>query len=204
MRISKLLATGAVVALLLGASPEAFATTIPNLVVNGTFEGPTDGAPQDWIEGGTTIGLVASAINLNGTPTSAASFGNTTRGSLSQYVPTQVGETYGFSFVMADSNKVGSTGRDYISASVGGDTLYSLRNFGPITYLLVTETFTATSPITKIVFAGFNVPADTFLTDVSLTKQSAVPLPASFSLFLTGIIGLVGFATIKRVRKDNI
>jgi hypothetical protein len=36
-----------------------------------------------------------------------------------------------------------------------------------------------------------------------ITNQpvSAVPLPASFPLFLTGLLGLMGFAAVKRVRQ---
>jgi hypothetical protein len=66
-----------------------------------------------------------------------------------------------------------------------------------------TQTFdvVASGSSTTLDFLGYNVPANTFLTDVSVTQDEvATPLPAALPLFATGI-GALGLLGWRRKRK---
>jgi hypothetical protein len=59
----------------------------------------------------------------------------------------------------------------------------------------------ASGSSTALDFLGYNVPSNTFLTDVSITQDEvATPLPAALPLFATGLGGL-GLLGWRRKRK---
>jgi hypothetical protein len=116
--------------------------------------------------------------------------------SLSQTITTTPGDSYTISFHL---NVDEITVNQGFIVDFGTSQLLNLLNNGTNG----TQTFdvVASGSSTTLDFLGYNVPANTFLTDVSVTQDEvATPLPAALPLFATGLGGL-GLLGWRRKRK---
>ncbi len=171
-----------VVALLamLVAQPASAASV--NLVQNGDF---SSGFSYWDLAGDTTY------LGTKGPNATLGSYSNVT---LSQIVPTIAGYKYDFSFALAnDADPIPEIafGNEF-SASVNGTQVYSVvdtpRN---MTYQLYSFSFLAQEN-SMISFSSRNDTGYFFLTDVSVTQTSPVPLPAALPLFGGALLGAIG------------
>jgi len=164
-----------------------------DLVTNGGFETANF---SGWTLGGALgAGIISSAHSgtwaafLNGFPSDTL---------LSQNLATTVGTQYTVSYWLTSD---GLTPNDF-SVSFGGTTLTSSTNLSAFPYTQFSFNVTATSALTALVFGVGEEHGSFFLDDVSVnpTGVAAVPLPATFPLFATGL-GALGLLGWRRKRK---
>jgi hypothetical protein len=183
------------------------ATAATNLVVNGSFE---TGDFTGWTVDTGVIGLNVFADVLSEPPTDGlyhAGFGSSTPLGILQFVPTQAGATYRFSFDLAN----GATDvRTNFGALFEQNQLFLSETPATFGYTSFSFDVTVSSNSTSLIFAGAN-PNDFWLLDnVSVTYLSGpttpppgggnvVPEPATWAMLIAGF-GLVG-ATLRRTRK---
>ena len=164
-----------------------------NLIQNGDFAGCTGTTCSPWVfvpaaQGSGFEFLLDNAVFFG---TSAGDYD-----SLSQTITTTPGDSYTISFHL---NVDEITVNQGFIVDFGTTQLLKLLNNGTNG----TQTFdvVASGSSTTLDFLGYNVPANTFLTDVSVTQDEvATPLPAALPLFATGIGGL-GLLGWRRKRK---
>jgi len=195
MKWSKALPT---MALLLGISATASAS---NLVINGGFE---DGNLTGWTLVNPGGNGYLWAVGTSGTEglspnsgsyfaytgcnnTGCLAYGTSTANDLLQALTTVAGQSYTLSFYT--SNNGGAPTPSELDVYWGGTQVVAL-NPVPGTspnYTMYTATVTATGTSTNLEFLGEQPPSYFALDDVSVT---AVPLPASVWLMLSGLVGL--------------
>jgi hypothetical protein len=196
MKWSKALPT---MALLLGISATASAS---NLVINGGFE---DGNLTGWtINSSASIPwhVYSSYENLipnSGTyfaetgcvGTGCLAYGTSTANDLSQPLTTVAGQSYTLSFYTSNGGSIasGQNVPSELDVYWGGNLVVGLN---PVpgaapAYTMYTATVTATGTLSNLEFLGRQDPSWIALDDVSVT---AVPLPASVWLMLSGLVGL--------------
>jgi hypothetical protein len=186
-------------ALLLGISAAASAS---NLVTNGDFE---DGNLTGWTINSSASypwNVYSSYQNLvphSGTyfaetgcvGTSCLAYGTSTANDLSQVLTTVAGQSYTLSFYTSNGGSIasGQNVPSELDVYWGGTQVVALT---PVpgaapAYTMYTGTVTATGTSTDLEFLGRQDPSWIALDDVSVT---AVPLPASVWLMLSGLVGL--------------
>ena len=184
------------------ASPDARA----NLVVDGGFETGTPGSPPPapWVS---NDGVVIDNVNPHSGIQDAA-MGNSLSmpalpGTLSQMLPTVVGQDYVLDFWLVDE---AANPADTFTASLGTFNLLITGDMAPGAY---TE-FTATVPSADVgnnatlSFSATNLTANWNLDDVSVTAAVAgVPEPPASALLGTALILLLGLVMPGRLRRHR-
>jgi hypothetical protein len=177
-----------------------------NIVSDGSFEIPTPsgsvGYPgslgDGWFATAGTIGILDTAVDEPGVPHSGNQFAylnwSDTVNTLSQTLTTVVGQTYTFSFWLAD------TSANPVTVTWGGQTVFNGSApangvVSPGNYVNFTYSVTATSTSTVITFTGQYTEGGygTILDDVSVTPNGVPSTPAPRSLYLC-LIGLAALA----------
>ena len=159
----------------------------------GNFAGCTGTTCSPWVfvpaaQGSGFEFLLGSAVFFG---TSAGNYNL-----LSQTITTTPGDSYTISFHL---NVDEITVNQGFIVDFGTSELLNLLNNG--TNGTYTFDVLASGSSTTLDFLGYNVPSNTFLTDVSVTQDEvATPLPAALPLFATGIDGL-GLLGWRRKRK---
>ena len=165
-----------------------------NLVQNGDFAGCTGTTCSPWIfvpaaEGSEFEFLLGSADFFGTSP------GN--YNSLSQTITTTPGNSYTISFNLNVDDP--TTNQGFV-VDFGTSQLLNLLNTG--TSKLYTFDVDASGSSTALDFMGYNVPSNTFLSEVSVTPDEvATPVPAALPLFATGLgaLGLLGWRRKRKV-----
>jgi hypothetical protein len=165
-----------------------------NLVQNGDFAGCTGTTCSPWIfvpaaEGSEFEFLLGSADFFGTSP------GN--YDSLSQTITTTPGDSYTISFNLNVDDP--TTNQGFV-VDFGTSQLLNLLNTG--TSKLYTFDVDASGSSTALDFMGYNVPSNTFLSEVSVTPDEvATPVPAALPLFATGLgaLGLLGWRRKRKV-----
>ena len=191
------------------------AAAMPNLVVNGGFEGNDFGssfvtlppAPTGWtIDSGTIDGIGGYWQAAEG-KNSIDIFGNS-RGKISQTINTTVGQTYEVSYYQSYNPDFNDPSLQLIlgidSSNLGsisfnqGLTFSSTHSLTNMQWELVSTTFIAQDAQTVISFRGASEANNEFygpaLDGVSV---AAVPLPGVLGLILAGLVG-IGFSSKRR------
>ena len=188
--IARRLLCGTAVALALVALP---CSGQANLIQNGDFSGCTGTTCSPWVfapaaEGSEFEFLLGSAVFFGTNPGSY--------NSLSQAVTTTPGDSYTISFNL---NFDDTTNQGFI-VDFGTSELLDLLNTG--TSKLYAFDVDASGSSTALDFLGYNVPSNTFLSDVSVTPDEvATPVLAALPLFATGL-GVMGLFGWRRKRKS--
>ena len=176
-----------------------------NLVINGGFE---TGTFSGW---NTTSAVSASDFGVSITDPHSGSYSAYFDASLDDYdsisqsIPTTVGETYTFTFWL--DNDVGNEPNSFIALWAGTQVL-NLSSVNPFPYTEYSYTETATTSTTTIEFSGYEGTllgsgGTFFLDDVSVT--SGVPEPATLIIWsLLGACGWLGMGVRQRVAKRLI
>jgi hypothetical protein len=188
--IARCLLCATAVALALVALPSSGQA---NLVQNGDFAGCTGTTCSPWIfvpaaEGSEFEFFLGSAVFFGTNPGSYDS--------LSQAITTTPGHSYTISF---NVNFDDTTNQGFI-VDFGTSELLNLLNTG--TSKLYTFDVDASGSSTALDFLGYNVPSNTFLSNVSVTPDEvATPVPAALPLFATGLgaLGLLGWRRKRKV-----
>ena len=110
-------------------------------------------------------------------------------GSLSQYIPTEVGKTYELSYYLRSAG-----GTNTFTTKVDGNVLLSLQNFGQ-DYVYYSQYFTASSALTEITFSS-QQEYGAYLDDIDV-----VPAPEPITFLLVGG-GLLGAGFMRRKIKS--
>jgi hypothetical protein len=187
--IARCLLCGTAVALALLALPSSGQA---NLIQNGDFAGCTGTTCSPWVfvpaaEGSRFEFILGSADFFGTSPGSYDS--------LSQTIPTTPGDSYTISFNL---NFDDNTNQGFI-VDFGTSQLLNLLNTG--TNKLYTFDVGASGSSTALDFLGYNVPSNTFLSEVSVTQDEvATPVPAALPLFASGL-GVMGLLGWRRRRK---
>lgn len=185
--IARWLLCGTAVALALVALPSYGQA---NLIQNGDFSGCTGTTCSPWVfvpaaEGSEFEFLLGSAVFFGTNPGSYDS--------LSQTITTTPGDSYTISFNL---NFDDTTNQGFI-VDFGTSELLNLLNTG--TSKLYTFDVDASGSSSALDFLGYNVPSNTFLSDVSVTPDEvATPVPAALPLFAAGLGGLGLFGWRKK------
>jgi hypothetical protein len=177
-----------------------------NIVSDGSFEIPTPSAEtcytgslgDGWSATVGTIAILTNALDSEGVPHSGNQYAYldcfVTVNTLSQTVTTVPGQTYTFSFWLADTNP------NPVTVTFGGQTVFNgsapTNGTGSASnYVNYTYAVTATSASTVITFTGQYTAygTGTLLDDVSVTPNGVPATPAPRSLYLC-LIGLAGLA----------
>jgi hypothetical protein len=184
----------------------AAAVPPPNLVLYGSF---SNGDFTDWTThdcttacayGTWTIALAptasgtappsggyAATTGCNGVDCNSLTLGN----SFSQTLPTIAGQSYTLSFYY-DAGLNASSGSElqvrWNGAAVPGGTII---NAAASTWSQRTFTVTATGTSTVLEFIGEQIPAQMYVTGISVTAAvPATPIPAALPLVIAGLAGL--------------
>ena len=188
--IARCLLCGTAVALALLALPSSGQA---NLIQNGDFTGCTGTTCSPWVfvpaaEGSEFEFNLGSAVFFGTSP------GN--YDSLSQTITTTPGDSYTISFNLNVDDP--TTNQGFV-VDFGTSQLLNLLNTG--TSKLYTFDVDASGSSTALDFMGYNVPSNTFLSEVSVTPDEvATPIPAALPLFATGI-GVMGLLGWRRKRR---
>jgi hypothetical protein len=188
--IARGLLCGTAVALALLALPSSGQA---NLIQNGDFAGCTGTTCSPWVfvpaAAGSRFEFILGSANFFGT-----SPGN--YDSLSQTITTTPGDSYTISFNL---NVDDPTTKQGFVVDFGTSELLNLLNTG--TSKLYTFDVGASGSSTALDFMGYNVPSNTFLSEVSVTQDEvATPVPAALPLFASGL-GVMGLVGWRRKRK---
>ncbi len=167
------------------------ANTYADVVNNGGFE---IGGFSGWTQSG-AADAVSVANDHPHTGTHYAAFGSETEAYLEQSLTTVAGQAYSLDFWLASGQQNGSTAGSYFKAEAGGVTLFEIDSRGvfdpnfpnAFPYTAFSGLFTATAASTTLKFTLQHETDYFFLDDISVT---AVPLPAAFWLFVSGIGGI--------------
>ena len=180
-KISLFLAVAALAILLPTAT---FAST--NLVTNPGFE---TGDFTGWTLGGNCSLFCNVTTTMPHSGNFSAQLGPVgSDGTLSQTISTVAGDTYTFSFWLAND---AGTPSDF-SAFFGGTQVLSLPNPDGFPYTLFSSNDVASSNSTTIMFDFRDDPAYFYLDDVSVVAGGTqVPEPSSFIALGTGLLGLI-------------
>jgi len=178
-------------ALLVGASAPARA----DIVVNGGFE---TGDFSGWTLNDPSLGTFVSSAFGGYVPNSGQYFAalgaSGLLGTVSQDLNTTAGSTYTLDYFLASD---GFTPNEF-AVAWGGTTLFDQVNIPAQGYVEYTFQVTATGASTNLTFFERDDNGFLSLDDVSATAN-AVPEPSSFTLFVLGMAGIVGY----RVRSRN-
>lgn len=184
-------AAAVAVALALVTSPSSGKAA--NLIQNGDFAGCTGTTCSPWVFTPAALGSGFEFI------LGQADFFGTEAGdydSLSQTITTIPGDSYTISFNL---NVDEITTNQGFKVDFGTSQLLNFLNNGtngPYIFDVV-----ASASNTALDFLGYNVPSNTFLTDVSVTQDAvAVPSPGTLPLLASGL-GALGLLCWRRKRK---
>ena len=221
MNITRILTSSAVAALLaISMNPSAHA----NLVVNGSFEDSSFGAP-----GGYTLGLVGSAVPGWLIPSGDGTYPwGLTNGAFGSFTPygdqffvlgrydtateftiqqtltgLTVGSTYNLSFAIASElNCCANAEVSYLSGSSTTSQIFSATNSGTYWTDWSTHSMNFIADSSSVTFQFKDVNPTTNGHDIGLDNVSvtAVPEPETYALFMAGL-GLMGF--VARRRKND-
>jgi len=179
-------------ALLVGASAPAHAGDI---VVNGGFE---TGDFSGWSVNDPSLGTFVTSAFGGYVPHSgdyfAALGASGLLGTVSQDPNTTAGSTYTLDYFLASD---GFTPNEF-AVAWGGTTLFDQVNIPAQGYVEYTFQVTATGASTNLTFFERDDNGFLSLDDVS-ANANVVPEPASLTLFVLGMAGIVGY----RVRRRN-
>ncbi len=180
------------VACSLAASRTGFAIS-PNLVLNGTFVGGSGTVCTDWTFTAAASGsdfFYTTITSGPGGATIAPMYGATSTyyDTISQVVPTQVGQGYTVAFYLEG----GSGGGAFYSQFGTGTAQYALTGSAPATWTLEQYTYVATSSSTTLTFGGYNPPSFYYATDVSVTALPEPPCALLVGVLVALLVTLRG------------
>jgi len=191
---------------LLGIATSANAAQV-NLIINGGFEGPVL-APLDlyqhrvanqltgWSVVSSYIGVVQfnNLYDLASEGSQAVQF-ETLGDRISQSFATVTGQSYTLAFDLYRYRGSVTSGWPTLGVTVGNINNATFVGNGSAGYVTNTLQFMAVSSITALTFTyPWNSPGPfPELDNVSVSSPAAVPIPAAFWLFGSGLIGLLGF-----------
>lgn len=206
--VRRVLLIGFALALSAAAGPPA------NLVLNGSFSSgdftswTTHACTTDCIFGTWTVvsaptdsgtappsGGKAATTGCNGVGCNDPALGNR----FSQTLTTVAGQSYTLSFYY-DAGMDGNSGSElqvrWNGAAVTGGTII---NAAASTWSQRTFIVTATSTSTLLEFIGEQIPAQVYVTGISVTAAvPATPIPAALPLAIAGLVGLALYWSFRR------
>ncbi len=173
-----------------------------NLVINGGFEtGVFSGWSPTPAASGSDFGVSITDPH-SGSYSAFFDASLDDYDSISQSIPTTVGETYTFTFWL--HNDVGNEPNSFIAQWAGTQVL-NLSSVNPFPYTEYSYTETATTSTTMIEFSGtegtlLGSGGTFFLDDVSVT--ASIPEPSTLSIWsLLGACGWLGMGVRRRAAK---
>ncbi len=154
-----------------------------NLVQNGNFE---TGNSQNWSLNGSLQFICSPTAGTTSQGNFAWQYDAYTSSpaSLIQNIATIAGQEYNLSF---DSSVIGGTG-NFLSVSIGDQTLYSSANSPDYGWITSSFNFTADQSNQNLVIRGASDPLWVEVDNISVT---AVPEPSTYALFGLGAIGML-------------
>ena len=185
--------SGFLVILMGGLSTSAHA----NYIVNGSFE---TGNFSSWtLNASATVVVAGGAYGYPAEDGSYYAALGTVGGlgTISQSFATTAGQSYILSYYLASN---GTTPNEF-RTDINGTTFFDQVNIASQSYMLYSDTFTATGSTSTLTFYERNDPSYLALDNVSV-NPSAVPEPASFFMVCVGAVGILGYLR-PRTNKAN-